>query len=134
MTTRRKPRAPRIDVMVSSTLRDLKDHRNAARDAIVKAKMHPLRMEEASAQTGTNAVHFSQKLVRDADVYIGILAFHYGYVPDDEELNPKGLSVTEIEYRAWAERHTIPFLARPTTTRTSRRSRRYGTRSRVATW
>ncbi|MCP3958923.1 MAG: DUF4062 domain-containing protein, partial [bacterium] len=93
------PKPPRIDVMVSSTLRDLKDHRAAARDAILQARMFPLRMEEAGAQTGTTAVRFSRDLVRDADVYVGIFAYHYGYVPDDEDQ-----SVTEIEYRAWSER------------------------------
>ena len=101
MAKRSKPKLPRVDVMVSSTVRDLKDHRDAARDAIVQAGMHPLRMEEAGAQTGTDAVHFSRDLVRDADVYVGLFAFLYGYVPDDAE----GLSVTEIEYRAWAEHH-----------------------------
>lgn len=105
MSQKSKTKTPRIDVMVSSTVRDLEKYRNAARDAILQAGMHPLRMEEAGAQRGTDAVHFSRDLVRDADVYVGLFAYQYGCIPENEALNPDRLSVTEIEYRTWAKRH-----------------------------
>ena len=34
--------------------------------------------------------------VAKADVYVGIFAHRYGYIPED---NPESLSITELEYR-----------------------------------
>jgi hypothetical protein len=44
------------------------------------------------------------------DIYIGIFAWRYGYVPEDD--NPEGYSITELEYRAagQAERMRFVFL------------------------
>ena len=41
----------------------------------------------------SNAVDISLRLVEEADVYIGIFAYRYGYVPDDSDI-----SITEMEY------------------------------------
>jgi len=42
------------------------------------------------------------------DLYIGIVGLRYGFVPDKEH-NPKGLSITELEYD-YATEHAIPRL------------------------
>ena len=39
------------------------------------------------------------KDVAKADIYVGIFAFRYGYVPPADHSNPKGLSITELEFR-----------------------------------
>lgn len=45
--------------------------------------------------------------VAACDIYVGILAWRYGYAPTDD--NPEGLSITELEYRK-AERLGKPRL------------------------
>jgi Domain of unknown function (DUF4062) len=45
-----------------------------------------------------------EKCLRDVagcDVYVGIFAYRYGYVPKEE--NPEGRSITELEYRKAGE-------------------------------
>src|SRR4029453_8824323 len=37
--------------------------------------------------------------VRKADIYVGIFAFRYGYVPPDSHGNPDKQSITELEFR-----------------------------------
>ena len=37
--------------------------------------------------------------VGNADIYVGVFAFRYGYVPPNHHQNPKGRSITELEYR-----------------------------------
>ena len=37
--------------------------------------------------------------VTSVDIYVGIFAFRYGYVPPDSHGNPKKLSITELEFR-----------------------------------
>ena len=54
-------------------------------------------------------VEYSLNLVEDAEIYIGIFALRYGYVPEDPDRNPDGLSITELEYRHAFERG-IPVL------------------------
>lgn len=37
--------------------------------------------------------------VGNSDIYVGVFAFRYGYVPPVQHQNPKGLSITELEYQ-----------------------------------
>ena len=39
--------------------------------------------------------------VASCDLYLGIFAFRYGYIPPDD--NPEGRSITELEYRSAQE-------------------------------
>ncbi len=96
------------DVFISSTTRDLEAHRNATRDAVWRANLFPLMMERDVA-TMEDPVEYSLNLVADAEIYVGIFALRYGYVPDDPERNPENLSITELEYRYAVERE-IPIL------------------------
>jgi formylglycine-generating enzyme required for sulfatase activity len=48
--------------------------------------------------------------VAGADIYVGLFAFRYGYVPPAEHGNPDGLSITELEF-LHAEKLRKPCLA-----------------------
>ncbi len=92
----------RLDVMISSTSKDLPLHRAKATDAILNVGMHPLRMEDLAAQRD-DAIAVSLAMVDEAEVYIGIFGYRYGYIPDDSR-NPGKVSITELEYRRAIER------------------------------
>ncbi|MEL7435878.1 MAG: DUF4062 domain-containing protein, partial [Chloroflexota bacterium] len=87
----------RIDVMVSSTTKDLSDHRQQVSDAIRRVKWTPLMMEYDEAVSDADAISYSLKLVQDAEVYLGIFGVRYGYQPGDPR-NPDKVSITEMEY------------------------------------
>src|SRR5918911_5551658 len=88
-------------VMVSSTARDLPDHRKEVLDACLRQGMLPLMMEHLPANDA-EAISASLKLVDEADIYVGVFAHRYGYVPKDD--NPRQISVTEMEYERAVER------------------------------
>src|SRR5262249_23281133 len=48
--------------------------------------------------------------VAEADIYVGLFAFRYGYIPPAEHGNPDRLSITELEFRH-AEKLGKPCLA-----------------------
>src|SRR5438270_11983848 len=90
-------------VMVSSTARDLPEHRKEVLDACLRQGMFPLMMEHLPA-SDSEAIATSLKMVDEADIYLGVFAHRYGYVP-------KGypIFVTEMEYNRAVERG-IPRL------------------------
>jgi hypothetical protein len=90
-------KAPRIDVMLSSTTRDLPEHREKATRAILRAEMHPVAMEHLTASVHP-PLEVSLKLVEAAEVYVGVFGMRYGYVPN-HPLNPDKRSITELEFR-----------------------------------
>ncbi|HUN05631.1 MAG TPA: DUF4062 domain-containing protein [Aggregatilineales bacterium] len=92
-----KRKTRRIDVMLSSTSKDLPDHREKATNAILRAGMTPIIMETLTASP-RDAITESLRLVDESEVYVGIFAMRYGYIPDDPR-NPDRLSITEMEYR-----------------------------------
>ncbi|MCU0465657.1 MAG: DUF4062 domain-containing protein [Anaerolineae bacterium] len=93
----------RVDVMISSTSIDLPKHRDAASRAISLLSLNPRGMEHLPA-SGRDAIEASYKLVDEAEVYVGIFGFRYGFVPPDKERNPDQKSITELEYRRARER------------------------------
>jgi hypothetical protein len=95
-------------VVVSSTFRDLHHHRAAACTALLGAKLHPVAMEHDSALPDGTVLDSSLRKVRDAVAYLGIVSHLYGQVPQTE-LNPDGLSLTELEFRE-ARRLGLPML------------------------
>jgi NAD(P)H-dependent FMN reductase len=82
-------------VMISSTARDLPEHRKQIVEACLRQGMFPLRMEDLPANSD-EAVTASLKLIEEADVYIGVFANRYGYIPKAN--NRDQISVTEMEY------------------------------------
>ncbi len=105
--TSKNHKAPKPDVMLSSTSRDLPTHRNIAVNAVLRAGMHPIIMEALPASLG-DAIRDSLQLVDEAEIYIGIFGMRYGHIPDDPR-NPERLSITEMEYRH-AMKRGIPVL------------------------
>jgi len=96
-------------VMVSSNFRDLIDHRQAVRDAIIGQGMLPLIMETDTANPSRGIITSSLAMVEDADAYVVLISnYRYGQVIDDPALNPDGLSVTELEFRR-AEARGLPL-------------------------
>lgn len=92
--------------MISSTIADLPDHRKQVENACLRQGTFPLMMEHRPP-VDKDAIEFSLGLVDEADIYVGVYGSRYGYVPKDG--NPKGISVTEMEYDRAVERG-IPRL------------------------
>lgn len=90
-------------VMISSTSLDLPEYREQARAACLGLEMHPCMMEHLPA-LDSDAIRASLKMVDKADVYIGLFAHRYGYVPKGQDI-----SITEMEYLRALERD-IPRL------------------------
>ncbi|HYE15628.1 MAG TPA: DUF4062 domain-containing protein, partial [Pyrinomonadaceae bacterium] len=91
-------------VMISSTARDLPEHREKVMHACLRLGMfYPEMMEHLSA-ADANAVEVSLGMVEKADVYLGVFGFRNGYVPPGADI-----SVTEMEYNRAVERG-IPRL------------------------
>jgi HEAT repeat protein len=89
--------------MVSSTVRDLPEHRTAVMDACLRQGVMPKMMEHLSA-ADADAIRISRALVEESDLYIGVLGVRYGEIPEGHEK-----SITEMEYD-WALERQIPRL------------------------
>lgn len=85
-------------VMVSSTFTDLREHRLALIKAIKGQGLTDLAMENDSAKPHGDVIDSSLQMVRDAAGYVGVISFKYGQVPVCAERNPRGLSITELEF------------------------------------
>jgi hypothetical protein len=85
-------------VMISSTARDLPNHRDQVRLACERAGFEPREMIENLRAENRNAVETSLRMVEEADVYLGILAYRYGTVPTGYEI-----SITEMEFNRAVE-------------------------------
>lgn len=100
---------PYHGVMVSSTFRDLEQHREALMRVISGQGLHPVAMEDDAALPAGTVIDSSLKKVRNAAAYVGVISARYGQVPDDKARNPLGLSLTELEFRE-ARRLGRPIL------------------------
>lgn len=96
-------RGGRPSVFISSTVQDLAEHRQSVADACHRLAFVPI-MLEGLAGTSENEVSAALRYVDQADVYVGIFAHRYGYVPHGQEL-----SLSELEYNRAVERG-IPRL------------------------
>lgn len=91
------------NVFISSTSMDLQAYRIAVHDTILALEMLPNDMKYFGSRPG-NALEVSLEQVRKADIFIGILARRYGYIPAGETK-----SITELEYDE-AVKKGIPLL------------------------
>jgi hypothetical protein len=85
-----------VKVYVSSTFLDLQDYRRKVSDVLREMGYEDVAMEHYVARSHRPA----DECLRDVaacNLYIGLFAWRYGYVPPDD--NPSGLSITEMEYR-----------------------------------
>jgi len=90
--------------MISSTARDLPEHRERVRKACERIGFEPREMMEHLTALDQDAVEISLEMVDRADVYIGIFAHRYGSIPDGADK-----SITEMEYDRAVEKK-IPRL------------------------
>ena len=91
--------------MISSTARDLPEHRKQVRLACERAGFEPREMMEHLPALDTDAVDASLDMVDQADVYIGIFAYRYGWVPDGQDR-----SITEMEYNSAVEKNKARLI------------------------
>jgi hypothetical protein len=101
-----------VKVYLSSTFRDLREHR-AAVDRTLRRMGHDVIGMEQYAAEGSRPVDRCKRDVELADCYVLMLGWRYGYVPGDD--NADRLSITEIEYRHAIEkqRTVLAFLLDP---------------------
>ncbi len=85
---------------------DLPEHRKIVMDACLRMGMFPVMMESLPP-SDEDPVTTSLRLLDDADVYLGVFAHRYGYVP--KQNNPQKISLSEMEYNRALERR-IPCL------------------------
>ncbi|MEV7285349.1 DUF4062 domain-containing protein [Streptomyces sp. NPDC093252] len=85
-------------VYLSSTVADLQDCRTAVLTALRRLPLQVIAMEDYAA-FDNRPLEKCLTDVASCDLYIGIFAFRYGFVPEPGPLNPEGRSITELEYR-----------------------------------
>jgi tetratricopeptide (TPR) repeat protein len=90
-------------VFISSTSRDLGEYREAVDRAIRRLELRPINMDDFGSQPG-GASGVSLREVAKADMFVGIIARRYGYVPHEG-----AASITEQEYDE-AVRRQVPRL------------------------
>jgi hypothetical protein len=87
-------------IYISSTFADLKDYREAVYRSLRRMKHDVVAMEDYVA-ADERPLDRCLEDVSQCDVYVGIFAHRYGFVPP--EGNPDGRSITELEMRKAVE-------------------------------
>jgi hypothetical protein len=98
-----------MKVYISSTYQDLADHR-AAVDRTLRRMGHDVIGMEQYIAEGSKPVERCKSDVGVADVYVIIVAWRFGYMPDPSVSPPAPRSITEIEL-AEAQLKGRPVLA-----------------------
>jgi tetratricopeptide (TPR) repeat protein len=87
-------------IYISSTFQDLKDYRGAVYHALRQMQHDVISMEDYTAGD-QRPLDKCLADVGSCHIYVGIFAWRYGYVPSTG--NPRGKSITELEYHKAAE-------------------------------
>jgi hypothetical protein len=95
-----------MKIYISSTFADLEQHREKVYRALRALRHDVIAMEDYVA-ADKRPLEQCLEDVRGADIYVGIFAWRYGYVPKTD--NPEKKSITELEMRE-AERFEKPRL------------------------
>ncbi|MEM7309388.1 MAG: DUF4062 domain-containing protein [Planctomycetota bacterium] len=83
-------------IFVSSTAEDLKEHRKAVLDALVRMENLPIAMESFGARPG-GSVEECKQAVRESDAVVVLVAHRYGWVPPVSDRGDGRRSITWIE-------------------------------------
>jgi hypothetical protein len=96
-------------VYVSSTYEDLKEYRHAVSGALRDNGYNVDAMEKYPARDDRPKAACEADAAR-CDYYIGVIAWKYGFIPDEENIERK--SITELEYHAAqrAQKSRLIFL------------------------
>lgn len=79
-------------VFISSTSRDLAEHRTAVRESLLHAGYHPIDMADFMARAeGAKSACLDE--VAEADLFVGIYAWRYGFIPKGSKT-----SITQQEF------------------------------------
>lgn len=90
-----------MKIYLSSTYEDLEPFAQKVYDALTTTG-HDVEWMKHYAAGDQRAVDCCLPAVADADVYVGLFAFRYGFVPPADHRNPEGRSITELEFNtAW---------------------------------
>jgi hypothetical protein len=90
-----------LKIYISSTFSDLEPYREAVYKALRKLRHDVVAMEDYVA-TDKRPLDKCLADVESCDVYVGIFAWRYGYVPKKD--NPQKQSITEREFRRAVEK------------------------------
>lgn len=94
----------KLQIFISSTFEDLKDERQAAVEAVLKAGHIPAGMELFKA-SDRSQMETIKKWINQSDIYMLILGGRYGSIEPES-----GKSYTHVEYE-YAISRNIPFFA-----------------------
>jgi hypothetical protein len=94
-------------IYISSTIEDLREYRATVTDFLSRCGYEVASMERYGARDDRPR-SACEKDVADSDIYVGIFAWRYGYIPSDD--NPEQRSITELEYLAAADKTRLIFL------------------------
>ena len=100
-------------IYLSSTYEDLKDYRRVVFEALRKSGHDVIAMEDYVA-TDQRPVDQCLKDVAKADLYVGLFAFRYGYIPPVHHGNPESMSISELEFRQaeHLKKPSLTFIAK----------------------
>lgn len=87
-------------IYLSATYNDLKAYRDAVYRILRMLRHDVIAMEDYVA-TDSYPLHKCLADVAGCDIYVGLVGWRYGYVPDRD--NPARQSITELEYRQGRE-------------------------------
>jgi hypothetical protein len=98
-------------VFVSSTVEDLRNHRSAVRDAIIRAEAFPEMQEYFTASSYNPPLDECLCRVRTTDVLIVIVAQRYGWVPEDQKSGEyKSITWLEVEEAVRNSKEVLAFV------------------------
>ncbi|MDZ7376294.1 MAG: DUF4062 domain-containing protein, partial [candidate division KSB1 bacterium] len=97
-----------MKVFVSSTYEDLKEYREAVRDAIISRGYQPIMMEYFTPEGTEPPKPECLKRLREADIVVAIYAFRYGHIFEGDDK-----SITELEYELAVKKKKKIFFFMP---------------------
>lgn len=98
-------------VFISSTNADLRDFRQAARDAALKVGCFPVMFEHWSASGSRVPLEACLEAVRECDLLVAIVAHRYGWVPDAERATGyRSITWLECETALQAGKEVVAFV------------------------
>src|ERR671937_771806 len=100
----------RLRVFVSSTLQELADERNAAREAVVKLRLTPVMFELGARPHPPRDLY--RAYLEQSHIFIGIYWKSYGWIAPDE-----AISGLEDEYLLSGDKPKLIYVKRPASDR-----------------
>ncbi len=95
-----------MKVFLSSTALDLVAHRQVADDTILRLSQETILMERFGPQPGTPVAE-CERLARESDIVLCIVAHRYGFVP---EKGKGSITRREVEAAQAEDREVLVFL------------------------